>query len=172
MRRSVAIAWVLVVALAGCTSPTTTDPQSFTSPSPTSTLTPPHVRASDIRFVLADTYPVEDQVVVRIKNVGDVAYTSEFEYAACFLSYFDSQGREFIIPPGTHCDILGKVPIEPGEIKPLFAWELDECIKDEWGCVKNRPLDPGTYTIRGAFRPVGGGSVARAEATFEIVPSR
>lgn len=50
--------------------------------------------------------------------------------------------------------------------------ELDECIKDAWGCAKSRPLDPGTYTVRGTFKHARDGSRAVAEATFEIQPSR
>jgi hypothetical protein len=90
---------------------------------------------------------------VKIKNVGNATYRYQPLYQACFLSFFDSDGREFIIPAGTHCDILSWVPIKPGETKRLFTWDLDECTKDAWGCSRNRPLDPGTYTMQGAFRP-------------------
>ncbi|HEV8571563.1 MAG TPA: hypothetical protein VGR49_00765 [Actinomycetota bacterium] len=117
-------------------------------------------------------YEVGDRVVVRIENVGDATYLYESFYQACFLSYFNSQGHEFIIPPGTHCDILSRVEIRPGEIKRLFVWDLDECVKDAWGCVKSRRLEPGTYTIRGRFRPVGQGPPARAQVTFEIQAAR
>lgn len=123
---------------------------------------------SDIQFLLRDTYAIDDRIAVRIENVGEVAYRYQFIYQACFLSYFDSEGREFIIPPGTHCDILAQAVIHPGETVRLFMWDLDECIKDNWGCSKARPLDPGTYAIRGAFRPVGNGPVVRARSIFEI----
>lgn len=41
-------------------------------------------------------------------------------YAACSLRYFDGDGRRFIIPPGTHCDIISHGTINPGQTKPLF----------------------------------------------------
>ncbi len=122
--------------------------------------------------MLDGSYSVGDRVHVGIENVGDVAYRYQFTYEACFLSYFDSEGREFIIPPGTHCDILGLAEIKPGQTKrDLFVWGLDECLKDNWGCLKSRPLPSGTYTIRGKFRSVDGGAPAIAEETFRIIPS-
>ena len=59
-------------------------------------------------------------------------------YQACFLSYLDARGRRFIIPPGTHCDLLAEETFKPGERKSLFSWSLDECVKDRWGCVECR----------------------------------
>lgn len=100
-----------------------------------------------------------------------MAYRYQFYYPACYLTYFDPQGREFLVPPGTHCDIRSEATIRSGETKRLFTWDLDECIKDQWGCAKSRPLDPGTYTIRGRFRPVAEGIPTRAEVTFEVQPS-
>jgi hypothetical protein len=122
-----------------------------------------------IRFRLDDTYTVGQKIDVAIANVGTRPYLFEFYYQACFLSYFDSSGRRFIIPPGTHCDIRGKEIIRPGETKQLFTWHLDECVKDRWGCVRSRTLPPGTYTIRGRFKSRAGGTPMRAETTFEIV---
>jgi hypothetical protein len=122
-----------------------------------------------IRFRLDDTYAVGETIDVAIANVGTQAYLFEISYQACFLSYFDSSGRRFIIPPGTHCDIRGKQTIRPGETKELFTWRLDECVKDQWGCVRSRTLPPGTYTIEGRFKPNDGGAPVRAETTFEIV---
>ncbi len=122
-----------------------------------------------ISFVLDEEYAVGERVEVRIRNLGPETYEYNTEYQACDLTYRDASGREFIIPPGTHCDLIIMEPIQPGETKILFQWELDECVKDEWGCVESRPLSPGTYTIQGAFRPVGGGEPARARATFRIV---
>lgn len=177
MRYPAAMVLFLVLISTACTSPGTRDtPSSSSSSSSSATASataigsPPQVPAPDIRFVMHDAYPVGDRVVVRIENIGDVTYEYQFTYEACFLSYFDPQGHEFIIPPGTHCDMLGKAPIRPGETRKLFVWNLDECVKDEWGCAKSRPLDAGSYTIRGSFRPVGDGSPAQAESTFEIQP--
>jgi hypothetical protein len=53
--------------------------------------------------------------------------------------------------------------------KKLFRWDLDECVNDNWGCVKSRPLGPGTYTIKGRFKPKVAGPWARAETVFTIV---
>lgn len=122
-----------------------------------------------IRFDLEETYPAGDKIAVAIENVGRRAYVFQFYYQACFLSYFDSSGRRFIIPPGTHCDLLAEETIRPGERKRLFTWKLDECVKDEWGCGKSRPLPPGTYTIEGRFEPKASGTPVRVEATFGIV---
>ncbi len=170
MRYRVAMTLVLMSLVAACTGTTTQGAPSSTR-SPTPSASPSPVSGSDIRFVLDNSYPVGHRVAVRIENVGDVTYNYQGMYQACFLSYTDAHGRTFIIPPGTHCDMLVKVPIEPGETKKLFTWDLDECVKDQWGCVKSQPLDPGTYTIRGRFQPVGDGSPAHAETTFEIQPS-
>ena len=48
------------------------------------------------------------------------------------MHYSDGDGREFIIPPGTHCYIVTYGTIKPGETQPLFSWKLDECCE---GCV-------------------------------------
>lgn len=141
---------------------------------PSATNTPPAKSESSqlpIRFVLADSYAVGQTIHVVIENVGTRGYVFQSLYQACFLSYFDSSGRRFIIPSGTHCDILAEETIKPGERKKLFTWSLDECVKDEWGCLESRPLLPGTYTIRGGFKPKAGGRPVRVETTFRIVPT-
>lgn len=125
--------------------------------------------AGPIRFVLADRYAVGETVDIAIENVGTRRFVYQSYYQACLLRYFDSTGRRFIIPPGTHCDLLSEETIEPGERKKLFTWRLDECVKDNWGCVKSRRLPPGTYTIRGRFEPRAAGPPALAETTFTIV---
>ena len=140
-------------------------------PGSASTTTPLEVESGSvpIRFVLGDSYKAGDTVDVVIENTGRKAYVFQAYYQACFLSYFDSSGRRFIIPPGTHCDLLAEETIKPGEHKKLFRWRLHECVKDRWGCVKSRPLRPGTYTIKGRFRPKAGGQPARVETTLTIV---
>lgn len=131
---------------------------------------PPQIEsAGPIRFVLADRYVVGETVDVAIENVGARRFIYQTYYQACFLRYFDSTGRRFIIPPGTHCDLLDDQTIKPGERRKLFTWRLDECVKDNWGCVKSEPLPPGTYTIRGRFELRSAGTPVRAEATFTIV---
>jgi hypothetical protein len=136
-----------------------------------STTTPsePESTRVPIRFVLGDSYKAGETVDVVIENTGTKAYVFQPYYQACFLSYFDSSGRRFIIPPGTHCDLLAEQTIRPGEHRKLFRWKLDECVKDRWGCLKSRPLPPGTYTIKGRFKPKTGGPPARVETTFTIV---
>lgn len=129
----------------------------------------PENGAVPIRFVLNDSYETGETVIVAIENIGTMAYVFQSYYQACSLSYFDSKGRPFIIPPGTHCDLLAEETIRPGERKKLFTWKLDECVKDAWGCVKSRPLAPGTYTIKGLFKPKFSGPRARVETTFRIV---
>ena len=69
---------------------------------------------SDIQFVFEDTYRLGESVEVKIMNVGNVTYYFSLFYEACGLSYFDSSGREFIIPPGTHCDLVNLGEIRPG----------------------------------------------------------
>jgi hypothetical protein len=122
-----------------------------------------------IRFLLSDRYTVGTTIDVVIENVGTRAYAFQLFYQACFLSYFDSSGRRFIIPPGTHCDILAEGTIRPGERRMLFRWRLNECVKDQWGCARSRLLPPGTYTIKGRFKPKAGGPPTRAEKTFRII---
>jgi hypothetical protein len=121
-----------------------------------------------IRLRLDDAYTAGETIDVTVENVGTRAYMFQPFYQACFFSYFDSSGRRFKIPPGTHCDLLGKETIRPGERKKLFRWSLDECVRDAWGCVESRPLPAGTYTIRGTFKARGGGPPARVEETFRI----
>jgi hypothetical protein len=136
------------------------------SPSPTVTAGP----EGDVAFVLQETYRPEEKVVVKITNQGDRAYKyNSTGYEACNLTYRDQTGREFIIPPGTHCDLIAIEQIKRGETVSLFEWELDECVKDNWGCVKSEPLEPGTYTIEGRFKAADGGPPAHAEVTFDIV---
>jgi hypothetical protein len=129
----------------------------------------PESGSAPIRFVLGDSYEAGETIKIVIQNIGTRAYVFQSYYQACFLSYFDSSGRRLIIPPGTHCDLLAEDTIRPGERRKLFTWALDECVKDNWGCAKSRPLMPGTYTIKGRFKPKHAGPRAQAEATFTIV---
>ncbi len=146
-------------------SPRETQERAGTTPRPASS----EESGSPIRFVLDERYRAGETIDVVIENVGTKAYVFESYYQACFLSYFDSSGRRFIIPPGTHCDVRAKETIRPGERKKLFRWRLDECVTDEWGCVESRPLPPGVYTIKGRFRRKGAGMPARVETTFRVV---
>ena len=153
MRASL-IAVLTLVTLSGCTV-------TEASPSP----------ASPIRFVLNDTYTLGDTAHVQIENVGDRTYRYRLSYAACALQYFVDDGRRFIIPPGTHCDMITYGTIRPGETKSLFEWKLDECVKDDWGCVRTKPLSPGTYTITGRFQAENSGNSVSASGSFDLLPS-
>jgi hypothetical protein len=165
--RFVAGSILLGLVLVGCTNgPNGSPPATPVSPN---TSSPSAAPIGDIKFVLDDTYTVGDRVVVKIENVGRKPYLYQATYPACFLTFLDADGREFLIPPGTHCDILGEAAIRPGETRRLFVWELDECVRDEWGCVKERPLTPGTYTMRGTFEALKRGTRAHAEITFDVV---
>jgi hypothetical protein len=146
-----------------------TSERAETSAAPTSTAPPMNESSGPIRFLLADRYGAGETVDVVIENVGKKVYLFQLYYQACSLKYFDSLGRRFIIPPGTHCDLLSAETIRPGERRKLFTWRLDECVKDRWGCIKSRALPPGTYTIKGRFKPKDAGAPARAETTFTIV---
>ncbi len=127
----------------------------------------------DIQFVLTGSSAANSPVEVKIKNVGTVSYKYRTEYAACDLEYYEIQGaradlgRKFIIPPGTHCDLLVHNEIKPGETKTLFTWNLDECTKDQWGCVESKPLAPGNYRVMGMFES-STGKTTTAEKIFEI----
>jgi len=124
----------------------------------------------DIQFVLNDVYRVGELIQVRIKNADQVSYFYTRRFAACDLSYFDASGRKFLIPPGTHCDLMDYANIKPGEIATLFEWDLSECIEDQWWCVKSQPLPAGNYTIRGTFYSFpDGDSTTMAEATIEVI---
>ncbi len=174
MRRTSVIAALALVTLSGCSAtrtPASPDPVA----APLSPALPPvpaggTSTGSDIQFVLRD-YTAGETARVRIENVGDRAYRYQALYAACVLHYVDDTGRRFIIPPGTHCDIISYATIDPGETKVLFKWDLDACVKDQWGCVRSKPLAPGTYTITGAFKPVNSGHAAHASGSFELLPS-
>jgi hypothetical protein len=163
---------LLALLLAGCTGgqgdPGSAGPPSGPagSPSPTATGAP----EGDLAFVLEDSYRAGEKVEVKITNQGDRAYEyNSTGYEACNLTYRDQTGRDFIIPPGTHCDLIAIEEIKPGQTVTLFEWQLDECVKDNWGCVKSEPLEPGNYTIKGRFKAADGGPPAHAETTFEIV---
>jgi hypothetical protein len=126
--------------------------------------------AGTLHLVVDETYAVGDRARVRLANDTGTTYVfNDTGYEACNMTYTDETGHEFIIPPGTHCDLVTMADLPPGATAFLFFWSLDECTRDDWGCVKSRPLEPGTYTISGAFEAKDGGDRTPVRATFEIV---
>lgn len=123
---------------------------------------------SDIQFALDDSYLFDGIVEVQIANTGNVPYLYNSIFPACFLSYQDHTGSEFLIPPGTHCDQIKWVEITPGETVTLFTWGLNQCLVDTWGCFYSRPLPPGQYTISGQFESSEGNLVSEAEASLVV----
>lgn len=123
-----------------------------------------------LRIVVDQTLRQGERARIRIANVGEEPYLYERVYPACYnLQFFDEQGRQFKIPPGTHCDIKSKGKLKPGEERRLVSWKLDECVRDRWGCVKSEPLPPGTYRIEGNFKRADGGMVARPMIEVQIL---
>jgi len=150
MRTGLFILSIILIATAGSISGCVSREPPSGTPQPTETFGPADPN-SDIQFVLNDTYAAGETIEVKIMNRGRISYTFNPYYEACYISYTDSSGRPFIIPPGTHCDLIVSEDIKPGEIKTLFKWELDECVEDNWGCARSVPLPEGTYTLKGKF---------------------
>jgi hypothetical protein len=129
----------------------------------------PAIATAPLLFVLDDRYHAGESVHVRLQNLSEDTFLYNSEYQACDMTYRDGSGRRFIIPPGTHCDLISIQKIRPDQTVTLFTWNLDECVKDDWGCMKSKPLAPGAYTIAGDFKRKGGGDPVAVQATFEIV---
>jgi len=127
-------------------------------------------KRGDIQFILKPTYKVGEEVEFKIQNIGKISYSYNQKYPACDLSYFDSSGREFVIPPATHCDQIVMVEIKPGETKNLFKWNGSECVLDNFGCVKRKPLPEGTYTIEGSFSSAENADIStESSVTIKII---
>lgn len=143
--------------------------EDSTAPTPTESVSSTPRPEVQLEFVLDEDYPTGSRVAVKLRNNSSRSYVYNPFYEACDMRYFDSFGNHFIIPPGTHCDLVAREKIEPGDTVTLFKWKLDECVKDRWGCARAEPLSEGTYTIRGWFPRVGGGDRVVAEATFRVI---
>lgn len=141
-------------------------------PGPLPGAQPPAVAGSTtdrpLLFVLDTPLHAGGETRVRLRNRGDVAYTYNAAYEACDMVFRIRGGRKFIIPEGTHCDLIVRERIRPGETATLFRWDLDECIEDNWGCTKARDLRRGRYVMKGWFRPAGGGDPVRVVRFFRI----
>ena len=179
--RSRVAARVISLALAGgmlmaaCTSddvsvdPITGDDASSPAASPSAAEPSGRPRDDGLALVVRDEYVEGSRIKVRLRNETSEPFIYNTQYEACDMTYLDASGREFLVPPGTHCDIIAPDAVEPGSTVTLFTWKLDECVKDEWGCQKERPLVPGTYTVRGSFEGADSGDRVRVEASFRIV---
>lgn len=125
----------------------------------------------DIAFDMEAKYSLGDPVEIAIRNDSNQIYYYQSEYPACFnLQFFDdsqesrpypyadpkskervlSPGR-FIVPGGTHCDLLFEQALKPGKSVVLFTWGQLMCTKDRWGCLENVPVEADEYVIRGEF---------------------
>ena len=75
----------------------------------------------------------------------------------------------FVIPEGTHCDLMVEVEIKPGDEAVLLTWNQEECITDRFGCRESVPVKPGRYKIVGEFKNTKG-SETTTEGRFTIEP--
>ena len=123
----------------------------------------------NLRFVLDRPLHEGGKTRVRLRNSGNDTYIYNPFYETCDMVYRELPSRrKFLVPEGTHCDMAGYEELAPGETAILFRWDLDECVKDNWGCTKARDLPVGRYLMKGWFRPKGGGDWVRARRTFRI----
>lgn len=126
-------------------------------------------------FVIDASYHPGETVSLQVRNVGNRTYAVNPDYEACAIWFYTDEGRPFVIPQGTHCDLVGYRPIVPGETVFLFDWSLDECAHGARECAQRSPLPPGTYHLRGAFHPwrseyeADRGNVTRPGVSFRIV---
>lgn len=97
--------------------------------------------------------PAGSRVRILLRNGSTVPLAFNPTYEACNLTYRAESGRTFIVPPGTHCDVLHFSEVAPGRTVQIFEWSLDECVEDRWGCVRSEPLPAGSYSIEGKFAP-------------------
>lgn len=122
-----------------------------------------------LRFVLDTPLHEGGKTRVRLRNTGTKTYIYNSYYEACEMVFLELPSRrKFIVPEGTHCDLVVRDKLAPGETVTLFRWDLDECIEDNWGCDKARDLQPGRYLMKGWFRPKGGGDRVTVRREFRI----
>ncbi|MFQ5933619.1 MAG: hypothetical protein ACE5KI_03140 [Dehalococcoidia bacterium] len=137
---------------------------------------------------MEDSYVLGQDIEIKIRNNGTESYVYSAYYPACInLEFYDEseEARQlksfskiielppglFIIPEGTHCDLIGESEIKPGEEAVLLTWSQQECVEDNWGCTESVPVKPGNYTIVGEFRESMDSSVTvTAEWSFAIIP--
>lgn len=134
---------------------------------------PPLPPPGPIRILLNGTYRANESVEVWIENVGNETYSYNSYYEACGWRYYDDAARPFRIPPGTHCDLINRAELAPGEKAKVFDWAMQECVVDMWGCAEAAPLAAGRYHVRATFCQgdmYGGARVGcvPAGATFRV----
>lgn len=153
-----------------------------TTPRPTAT-----PGEADIVFVLRDRYRAGEALEVKIFNRSESnRYYYQAQYPACYnLKFFDSTSEsrpypevtavagtrpprmllpgQFVVPEGTHCDLIWEKELAPGGEAVLFTWDLDRCVKDRWGCIGSAMLSPGEYRIEGEFTQTPWGSLDLVE---------
>ena len=122
-----------------------------------------------LSFVLKRSYAEGGHTAVRLYNGGDKSYNYNPFYEACDMVFRVRNGRKFLVPEGTHCDLQGDDQVGPDETVTLFKWDLDECTRDEWGCTREKDLPAGRYAMRGWFKPHGGGDRVTVVGRFRIV---
>lgn len=191
---SVLLVTALTLALAACStgSPTPT----ATAPLPSATPTPPPV--PDIVFEMKQVYLFDESVEIGIVNRSSETYYYQVAYSACYnLKFYDDSDEQrpypreetaqeahllepgqFIVPAGTHCDVISERPLERGARAVLLVWDQQLCTVDVWGCTESIQVEPGTYRIEGQFATKPGvvgpaapgdpSATTTAEWTFDI----
>ena len=134
----------------------------------------PHASGGDIAFDMEEEYLLGEPVEIVIRNNSKANYYFQSQYPACSNLHFFDDSQEsraypyadpprkerilapgrFIVPGGTHCDILNEKTLKPGESVALFTWDQQVCVKDRWGCMESVPVEPGKYQVRGEFSQV------------------
>ena len=164
------IAALMVVVAACGNGATPASPETITPDIPPPTAISSGTTASDspIEFVMEDTYALGQDIEIKIRNNGTESYVYSEYYPACInLEFYDGSQEArrlerlsgivelppglFIVPEGTHCDIANESQIMPGEEVVLLIWRQHECVRDNWGCAENVPVEAGKYTIVGKF---------------------
>jgi hypothetical protein len=121
-----------------------------------------------LRFVLDTPLKEGGKTAVKLQNHSEKKYRYNPYYEACEMTFRFNGGREFLVPEGTHCDLDSPTYVAPGQTVTLFKWDLDECVKDEWGCTKARDLPPRRYVMRGWFTSKDGENKVRVTRRFRI----
>ncbi len=154
--------------------------------------TPTPLPAGNLVFDMQQEYRLGEPVEVAIRNDSSVTYYFQSEYPACYnLQFFDDSQEirpypnadpvstqsyllpgEFIVPRGTHCDLIVEGSLDPGQAVVLFTWKQQMCIEDRFGCRESVPVGPGQYLFQGEFANapsvIGPGSERRPDAITTI----